>query len=144
VDRTTRQVVLGKKCGYRKLLQISVDSRVIDSATVEVVIVAGIQYINHQVTNPTSGDMRQNTTTNTMEIYNGSSWTPIAPGWEKKDFLFPWEKKESLADSVAHAADTVAMYIEEDHADNITIQDAYAAWCEATERFRVVLTMAEK
>jgi hypothetical protein len=94
-----------------------------------------IRFRDLQAINPMSGDMRQNTTTNTMEIYNGSSWTPIALGWEKK---------ESLADSVAHAADTVAMYIEEDHADNITIQDAYSEWLAATERFRVVLTMAEK
>jgi hypothetical protein len=96
---------------------------------------AGITFMNHQVTNPVSGDMRQNMSLGCMEIYTGSSWTPIAPGWEMK---------ESLADSVAHAVDTVAMYIEEDHADNITIQDAYAEWLVATERFRAILTIAEK
>lgn len=85
--------------------------------------------------NPVSGDMRKNLTHNCMEVYNGTCWQRIEPGWEKK---------ETLADSVLHAVDTIAMYIEEDHADNITIQDAYAEWLTATERFRVVLTMAEK
>ena len=95
----------------------------------------GIQYITHQATNPVSGDMRQNTSLNCMEIYNGTCWTPIAPGWEHK---------ETLAEFVAHAVDTVAMYIAEDHADNITIQDAYQEWVEATERFRVIASMATK
>ena len=85
--------------------------------------------------NPVSGDMRMNITLNCMEVYNGTLWTPITPGYEQK---------ETLADSVAHATDTIAMYIEEDHADNVTIQDAYSEWLAATERFRVILTMAEK
>ena len=96
---------------------------------------AGIRYINHQATNPVSGDMRQNTTTNTMEIYNGSSWTPIAPGWVEQ---------ETLAESVTHALDDIGSYIEEDCPDNPTIQDAYSEWREATEKFLVILAMAEK
>jgi hypothetical protein len=91
----------------------------------------GPSTINH----PVSGDMRQNMSANTMEIYNGSSWQTIAPGWEKQ---------ETLAESVAHALDDIGGYIAEDHADNPTIQDAYQEWVKATERFRVVLTMAEK
>jgi hypothetical protein len=91
----------------------------------------GPSTINH----PVSGDMRQNLTTNTTEIYNGSSWMPITQGWERK---------ETLADSVVHAVDTIASYIEEDHADNATIQDAYSEWSAATERFRVVVAMADK
>ncbi len=87
--------------------------------------------INHPVT----GDMRQNLTTSTTEIYNGSNWMPITQGWEKQ---------ETLSESVAYAVDTVAMYIAEDHADNITIQDAYSEWSAATERFRVVLAIAEQ
>jgi hypothetical protein len=90
----------------------------------------GTLSINH----PAAGDMRQNTSLNCMEIYNGTCWTPIAPGWEYQ---------ETLSESVAHAVDTVAIYVAEDHADNTTIQDAYAEWLAATERFRVVLAMAE-
>ena len=96
---------------------------------------AGIRYINHQATNPVSGDMRQNNASNCMEIYNGSSWTPIAPGWAKT---------ESLAESIEHAQDQIGSYIAEDHADNPTIQDAYQEWVEATERFRVIASMTEK
>ena len=82
-----------------------------------------------------SGDLRQNIKTNLVEIFNGTGWTPVTQGWVES---------ESLVDSVAHAVDTIGMYIEEDYSDNITIQDAYAEWLAATERFLVVLAMAEK
>jgi hypothetical protein len=96
---------------------------------------AGITYMNHQANNPVSGDMRQNVNTNLYEIYNGSSWTPITQGWVEQ---------ESLAESVEHVVDKIGSYIEEDHSDNATIQDAYSEWLAATERFRVILTMVEK
>ena len=95
----------------------------------------GIRYINHQAANPVSGDMRQNTSLGCIEIYNGSSWQTISPGWVET---------ETLSETVEHAVDKIGIYIEEDHADNATIQDAYAEWSAATERFRVVLAMAEK
>ena len=82
-----------------------------------------------------SGDLRQNTTTNFVEIYNGTSWTPVTQGWVET---------ETLAESVEHLQDKIGSYIDEDHADNPTIQDAYQEWTNATERFRVILTMAEK
>ena len=87
--------------------------------------------INH----PVSGDMRQNVALNCKEIYNGSSWVTISPGPETK---------ETLADSVEHVVDTIGMYIEEDHKDNVAINDAYAEWLRATEKFRVIVAMAEK
>lgn len=96
---------------------------------------SGIQYINHQAAHPVSGDMRQNPTNNTMEIYNGMTWTTINPGWVES---------ESLAESVAHALDDIGGYIAEDCPGNRTIQDAYAEWRTATERFLVILAMAEK
>ena len=96
---------------------------------------SGITFMNHQATNPVSGDMRQNNASNCMEIYNGSSWTPITQGWVES---------ESLTDSVSHALDDIGGYIAEDCPDNPTIQDAYAEWRIATERFLVVLAMAEK
>lgn len=85
--------------------------------------------------NPVSGDIRWNVTNNYYEMYNGSGWVAVDAGWEKK---------ESLAESVEHVVDTIGSYIEEDHKDNVTIQDAYNEWLEATERFRVIVTMAEK
>ena len=96
---------------------------------------AEITFVNHQAAHPVSGDMRQNVNTNLYEIYNGTSWTPITQGWVEQ---------ESLAESVEHLQDQIGSYIEEDHADNITINDAYQEWVEATERFRVVLAMAER
>jgi hypothetical protein len=87
------------------------------------------------VNHPVSGDMRQNNALNCVEVYNGSSWTPVTPGWEKQ---------ETLSESVAHALDDIGSYIEEDCPDNVTIQDAYQEWKAATEKFCVILTMAEK
>jgi hypothetical protein len=96
---------------------------------------AGITFMNHQVANPVAGDMRQNVTHNCMEIYNGTCWTPIEPGIVKP---------ETLSESIGHAMGEIGYYIDEDYRDNPTIQDAYAAWCEATERFQVIANMAEK
>jgi len=87
------------------------------------------------VTPAVSGDLRQNTTTNFVEIYNGTTWTPVTQGWVES---------ESLVDSVSHALDDIGSYIEEDCPDNPTIQDAYSEWRIATERFLVILAMAEK
>lgn len=95
-----------------------------------------IRFRDLQATNPVSGDMRKNLTLGCTEIYNGSGWIPVVgPGWEHK---------ETLAESVAHVADIVAMSIEEDYANNVTIQDAYAEWRTSTEKFLVVLAIAEK
>ena len=88
-----------------------------------------------QIATAVSGDLRQNTKTNLVEIYNGTSWQPVTQGWVEQ---------ETLAESVEHLQDQIGSYIEEDHADNPTIQDAYQEWVKATERFRVILTMAEK
>ena len=88
----------------------------------------------NNVTTVAAGSTRWNASSNTFEMYDGIKWTAVTQGWEKK---------ETLADSVSHAVDTIAMSIEEDYKDNVTIQDAYREWMAATERFRVVLTMAE-
>lgn len=95
----------------------------------------GTYYGTSQINHPVSGDMRQNLTANTTEIYNGSSWQTLVPGWEKQ---------ETLSESVAHALDDIGSYIEEDCPDNVTIQDAYQEWKAATEKFCVILAMAEK
>ena len=100
---------------------------------------AGIQYPTftgvNTVLNVATGSTRWNTTTNSYEMYDGQNWTPVTQGWTQK---------ESLAESVLHAQDQIGYYIEEDYKDNVTIQDAFAEWQEATERFRVILALAEK
>ena len=95
----------------------------------------GIRYINHQATNPVSGDMRQNLTLNCMEIYNGSSWTPVTNGPARALTLAEW---------IEEAQDRVGLYVDEDHKDNPTIQDAYNEWVSACQRFRIIANMAEK
>ena len=87
------------------------------------------------IPHPVSGDLRKNLTNNSMEIYTGSCWETIVP---------EWEHKKTLSESVAHTVDTIAMSIAEDHAHNATIQDAYSEWSATTERFRVVVAIADK
>ena len=100
---------------------------------------AGIQYqftgTGTQPQNVAAGSTRWNATTNTFEMYNGQGWQTVDSGWAQK---------EPLADSIGHAVDQIGQYIEEDHADNVAIRDAYQEWLRATERFRVVAAMAEK
>lgn len=101
---------------------------------------AGIQYPSFPVNGGqpltvAPGSTRWNHTTNRYEIYDGQGWQAIDSGWAEK---------ESLADSIGHAVDQIGQYIEEDHADNVAINDAYNEWLAATERFRVVAAMAER
>ena len=81
-----------------------------------------------------AGTTRWNATTNKMEVFDGYHWIPLSAG-EVKGITIA-EMVESLTDQIAVAV--------EEYADNVTIQDAFRAWEEANERFRVILAIAEK
>ena len=80
------------------------------------------------------GSTRWNQTTGQMEMFDGYRWVALSAG-EVKGITIA-EMVESLTDQIAVAV--------EEYADNVTIQDAFRAWEEANERFRVVLAIAEK
>lgn len=82
-----------------------------------------------------TGSTRWNTTTSKMEMFDGYQWTAISAG----DI-----HAVTLAEMVENAEDQIAAQIEQDYPDNVTIQDAFKAWEEANERFRVILGIAEK
>ena len=81
------------------------------------------------------GSTRWNQTTGMMEMYDGYQWQAITQGEVKN---------ATLADEVECAEDRIIGMIEEEYADNVTIQDAFKAWQEANEQFRVILAIAEK
>lgn len=81
------------------------------------------------------GSTRWNTTTGMMEMYDGYQWQAVTQGEVHT---------VTLAEEVECAEDRITGMIEEEYADNVTIQDAFKSWQEANERFRVVLAMAEK
>ena len=80
------------------------------------------------------GSTRWNQTTGQMEMFDGYRWVALSAG-EVKGITIA-EMVESLTDQIAVAV--------EEYADNVTIQDAFRAWEEAGERFRVILAIAEK
>lgn len=82
-----------------------------------------------------TGTTRWNATNNKMEMFDGYQWVAVTAG-EVKGL--------TLADMVENLIDQIAVTINEEHADNVTIQDAFKAWEEAGERFRVILAIAEK
>ena len=82
-----------------------------------------------------TGSTRWNSTTSMMEMFDGYRWVAVTAGEVKN---------ATLADEVECAEDRIIGMIEEEYADNVTIQDAFKAWQEANERFRVVLAIAEK
>lgn len=90
---------------------------------------------NTVTTSTATGSTRWNQTNNQFEMFDGSNWVVVTDGLVTQ---------ETLADSILHAQDTIESYIEEDHKDNPTIQDAYAEWVAATEKFRVIAGLAEK
>ena len=91
--------------------------------------------VNSPVTNLSPGTTRWNATANRMEMWDGNHWQTVTQGWTEN---------ETLAEMLEQVQDSVDSYVEEDHKDNATIQDAYAEWAEATEKFRVIASMAEK
>ncbi len=91
--------------------------------------------VNSPITNLSPGTTQWNVTTNRMEMWDGTQWQAVTQGWTEN---------ETLAKMLEQVQDSVDSYVEEDHKDNATIQDAYQEWVKATERFCVILTMAEK
>lgn len=81
------------------------------------------------------GSTRWNTTTNSYELFDGVNWIKATDGTAKA---------LSLAEWIEEAQDRVGSYVDEDHSDNATIQDAYQEWVEACERFRIIAGLAEK
>ena len=84
---------------------------------------------------PIVGEIRFDAGKNRMESWTGSHWIEITSGTE----LYI-----TINETVEHAVDKIASQIEEEEKDNIAIQDAFKEWQEATEKFRVVLALAEK
>lgn len=80
-----------------------------------------------------AGSTRWNTNTNAFEAFNGSNWVQMTDG-----------TNETLQDIVQHAEDRIAVTIESEYKDNLTIQDAYKVWEEANERFKIILALTEK
>lgn len=87
-------------------------------------------------TTPVAGSTRFNATTTTMEVFDGASWQAMSAG----DIV----KELTMKEMVEQFEDNIAMTVEEEYADNAAIQDAFRAWEEANERFKVVLALAEK
>lgn len=83
----------------------------------------------------TTGATRWNQTNNTMEVFDGAGWQTMA---------FDGVKEETMSNCIQVLEDQIAVRIEEEYTDNVTIQDAFKAWEEANERFRVILAIAEK
>ena len=82
-----------------------------------------------------TGSTRFNGNTNQFEMYDGQQWVAVSTG-EVHDI--------TLAEMVEDAEDRISSAIEEEYADNVTIQDAFKEWQEANDRFKVILTIAEK
>lgn len=82
-----------------------------------------------------TGSTRWNQTTSKMEMFDGYQWVAVSAG----DI-----HAVTLAEMVENAEDQIGAQIEQDYADNVTIQDAFKAWEEANERFRVILSLSEK
>ena len=85
--------------------------------------------------NIAQGATRWNQTNSTMEVWDGAGWQTISAG-EVRNI--------TLEEMVQGYEDEIAVRIEEEYKDNATIQDAFAEWERANERFKVVLALAEK
>jgi hypothetical protein len=87
------------------------------------------------VSSAAPGSTRWNTITNQFEAFDGVKWVAVTDGTVKELTLAEW---------IEEAQDRVGSYVDEDHKDNATIQDAYQEWVSACEKFRVIAGLAEK
>lgn len=81
-----------------------------------------------------AGTTRFNNTNNKFEMFDGYQWLEVTQGYPQP---------LTLEQMVETAEDGIAATIENEYADNVTIQDALKEWEEANKRFRVVLALAE-
>ena len=84
---------------------------------------------------PIVGECRYDAGTNKMKSWTGSQWVEITSGDVHHI---------TINEAVEHAVDNIASQIDEEEQDNIAIQNAFKEWQKATEKFRVVLALAEK
>lgn len=80
-----------------------------------------------------AGSTRWNTSTSTMEVFDGASWQTMSAG----------ERDLTMKEMVEQLEDEIAVTIEQNYADSAAIQDAFKEWEEANERFKIVLALAE-
>ena len=85
------------------------------------------------VTNVANGSTRFNTTSSQYEVFDGANWITLGSG-----------RLLTFTEMVEQVEDEIAVRIEADYSDNTTIQDAFAEWEKANEKFKVILALAEK
>ena len=98
---------------------------------------SGSGYTNNTTINvgpvsPALGEIRYNSTISSFELYDGTYWQPVlATATVIEDFL-------------EQAKTSVAEHINNEHAGNVTINDALATWLEACDKFKVIIAIAGK
>lgn len=80
-----------------------------------------------------TGATRFNTSSHHYEVFDGANWITLGTG-----------REETMQEMVQHLEDRIGVLIEENYADSVAIQDAFKAWEEATERFKVILAIVEQ
>lgn len=79
-----------------------------------------------------AGATRWNATNSTFEMFDGTNWKTVMDG-----------RNETMMEMVQHLEDRLTDVIEEEYKDNVTLQDAYKTWEEATQRFKVIVALTE-
>jgi hypothetical protein len=96
----------------------------------------GVGYSNQPlVSNRIAGASRWNATTNMFEMFDGKNWVTVTQGHPQP---------LTLDQMVEQTEDVIATTIENEYADNVTVQDAFKEWEKANERFRIILAISEK
>ena len=90
----------------------------------------GLQSYNTSL--PVIGEVRYDSDRDTMQTWTGQDWVTL------------YGHKETVQETVKESLDRVAAQVEEDHPDNVAIQDALKEWEDACERFQVILALAGK
>jgi hypothetical protein len=90
----------------------------------------GSGYANNVSVSIPTGSLRSNITTGRFEVWSGNSWAEVV--------------NDKIKDHIQSAMTNVTTKVTELAKNNVTIQDALIEWLEASERFKIIATLAEQ
>jgi hypothetical protein len=94
---------------------------------------SGSGYTNNTTISVASpGAIRYNSIISSFELYDGTYWQPVV------------STATVIEDFLEQAKTSVAEHINNEHAGNVTINDALETWLEACDKFKVIIAIAGK
>ena len=84
------------------------------------------------VASPIVGEVRYDGDKDTMQTWTGQEWVTL------------YGHKETIQETLKESVDRIALDVSIEHPNDPTVEDALKEWEKASEKFQVILALAEK